>query len=53
MANEITLSVNGTTCRKSSRPKYGTIPSERRVLLPSNGVWGVSGECWDILSATF
>jgi hypothetical protein len=53
MANEITLSVNGTACRKSSRPKYGTIPSERRVPLPSNRVWGVSGECWDILSAPF
>src|SRR5580700_312707 len=53
MANEIKLSVNGTACRKSSRPKYGTIPSERRVPLPSNRVWGVSGECWDILSAPF
>jgi hypothetical protein len=35
------------------RADYDTIPNQGRIPLPSNGVWGVFGECWDLLSVTF
>ena len=35
------------------RADDGTIRNQRRIPLPSNGVWGVLGKCWIILSLTF